>query len=175
MLTDTTVTIHQSESNNWPLVSPSGLKDISHNALDKRTTNTKSTEWKNGTQISKTISAQTDTGPGETLHKKFSVPHHFFLNFLAIKKIFQIVCNFLSKSIVIRVECRKFEFKTFYIKSFRGPEGHLCLLRSMFQSNHLCLLKDMFSSLKQFHRITFFKELSFSILEKKYVIFKNSF
>merc|ERR1712045_985049 len=55
MLTDTTVKIQQSVSNNWPLVSQSGLKDISQLALDKRTTATKSTEWPNGTMLSKVI------------------------------------------------------------------------------------------------------------------------
>merc|ERR1711990_704883 len=60
MLTDTTVKIQLSVSNNWPLVSPSGLTDISHNALVKETTNTKSTEWPNGTVSFKLTSNLTE-------------------------------------------------------------------------------------------------------------------
>merc|ERR1719333_188066 len=56
---DMTVKIPRSELNKSPLDFQNGRRDTSQPAQDRKTTTTKSTEWKNGTTNSRLISPTT--------------------------------------------------------------------------------------------------------------------
>merc|ERR1719378_1384053 len=70
---DMTVKIPQSELNKSPLDSQNGRRDTSQPAQDRKTTTTKSTEWKNGTTNFRLISPTTKITTKTMVRKKMDI------------------------------------------------------------------------------------------------------
>merc|ERR1719228_2310297 len=70
---DMTVKIPQSELNKSPLDFQNGRRDTSQPAQDRKTTTTKSTEWKNGTTNSRLISLTTKITTTTVMKRKMDI------------------------------------------------------------------------------------------------------